>query len=129
MSPDGAVHLELTAGPVADAVARRVIGAVGAQGTLPIDRIHDALIAIDMLLDAVVADRLHLSVTPRAPGLEIAIGPVDAGQAERIVGEASEIGAVLRGLTDRVWTDPSTSPAAVTVCVAIGAGTPAATPA
>ena len=76
MTRNGEIEVHLTAGPIADAVLRRLVGAVAAQGELPIDRIHDATLIVDSLLGALATDRVSAVLQPHKHGLEISIGPL-----------------------------------------------------
>ena len=101
------IEVHLTAGPIADAVLRRLVSAVAAQGEVPIDRIHDATLIVDALLGALATDRVSAVLIPLERGIEIAIGPLLDGEGTRILDatELPDLGSVLHGLSDRVWID------------------------
>lgn len=112
MTTSARIDLEVTAGPIADAVVRRVIAAGAAQSRLPIDRINDAILAIDALLGALAAPRVTISIVPLDEGIDVAIGPTDDHEAARILGDMDPggVGAVVHGLSERVWLDGDGEP-------------------
>lgn len=107
MSEHARIDLEVAAGPIGDAVIRRVVAAGAAQSRLPIDRINDAILAVDALLGALAAARLCVTIIPLGAGIDIAIGPTDPEEAERLLNGAAAggVGVVVRGLSERVWID------------------------
>ncbi len=115
------VEVHLTAGPIADAVLRRLVSAVAAQGDLPIDRIQDATLIMDSLLGAIATDRVSALLMPLERGIEIAIGPLPDGEGSRILSatELPEVGSVVHGLSDRVWIDTQRGPQEY-LCVLVG---------
>ena len=121
MSDVGEIEVTLTAGPVAAAVLRRVVGAVAAQAELPIDRIQDATLVMDTLLGALAADKVSAVFVPREQGIEIAVGPLMDGEGARLLSqiELPDPGPIVRGLSDRVWIDGEGRPQEY-VCVLIG---------
>ena len=117
------IEVHLTAGPIADAVLRRLVSAVAAQGEVPIDRIHDATLIMDSLLGALATDRISAVLMPLEHGIEIAIGPLVDGEGTRILDatELPELGSVVQGLSDRVWIDTRRGPQEY-LCVRVGQG-------
>lgn len=104
---DGRIEVQLAAGRIADSVLRRIVGAVAAQGELPIDRIHDATLITDAVLGALATDRVTAVLTPHERGIEVAVGPLEEGEGLRILNAAElpEVGSVIHRLSDRVWID------------------------
>jgi hypothetical protein len=104
----GDVIVRVAAGRVGDAVLRRMIGAIGAQADLPIERIQDATLIVDAILDGTTADPIAAVLGRSDDGLEIAIGPLADGEGERMLeeGGSPEIGSVVAALADRAWIDP-----------------------
>lgn len=115
------IGVQLTAGPIADAVLRRLVSAVAAQGEVPIDRIQDATLIMDSLLGALETDRISAVLMPLERGIEIAIGPLVDGEGNRILDatELPELGSVVHGLSDRVWIDTQRGPQEY-LCVRVG---------
>lgn len=121
MTKAGQISVHLTAGPIADAVLRRLVGAVAAQGDLPIDRIHDATLIMDSLLGALATERVSARLLPCERGIEMAIGPLADREATRILNatELPELGSIVHGLSDRVWIDTRPGPQEY-LCVLVG---------
>jgi hypothetical protein len=121
MTSDDQIEVHVTAGPIADAVLRRLVSAVAAQGEVPIDRIHDATLIMDSLLGALATDRVSAVLMPLQRGIEIAIGPLQDGEGARILDATAlpELGSVVRGLGDRVWIDTQRGPQEY-LCVLVG---------
>jgi hypothetical protein len=101
----GRIDVEVTAGPIADAVIRRVVAASAAQSRLPIDRINDAVLAADALLGALATSFVSVTLVPLDEGIEVSIGPTSDREAQQILDEMHPggPGAVVRGLSERVW--------------------------
>ena len=118
------IEVHLTAGPIADAVLRRLVSAVAAQGEVPIDRIHDATLIMDSLLGALATDRIAAVLMPLEHGIEIAIGPLVDGEGSRLLDatELPELGSVVHGLSDRVWIDTRPGRPQEYLCVRVGQG-------
>ncbi len=116
MSAPNPVTVTVDAGPIADAVLRRVVGAVAAQSRLPIDRLRDAALVIDTILGTLASDEISALFTSHEQEIQIAVGPVSADEAARLLRptEFPESGAILHGLGDRVWVDDAR------VCVVVG---------
>ncbi len=127
MTRPGQIEVHLTAGPVADAVLRRLVSAVAAQGELPIDRIHDAALITDALLGALATERVSALLVPHERGVEIAVGPLLEGEGARILTETEhpELGSIVHGLSDRVWVDAQRGPREY-LCVLVGRSAPRA---
>lgn len=120
---DADVTVQVAAGRVGDAVLRRLIGALGAQADLPIERIQDATLIVDAILGGIAADPVSATISRRDGGLEIAIGPLAVGEGERMLDDSSspETGSVVAALADRAWIDRDGG-AGVRMCVTVGRG-------
>lgn len=101
--------------PLAEAVLRRVAGAMAAQVDLPIDRVSDTILAVEAAV-ASVADAVVTSIVSLGgDSIEVRIGPMGDDVARDFdATELPALGAVLRGLTDRAWLDQSD------VCITVG---------
>lgn len=111
------VVLTVTAGPYADAILRRVTRAMATQADLPIDRVQDAALAADGILDCVVPTRVVSRLRVDGNAIELRVGPVDSHIALEVVGGGashSPIGVILRRLSDRLWMDQNE------LCIRIG---------
>ena len=120
---DAEVTVRVAAGRVGDAVLRRMIGALGAQADLPIERIQDATLIVDAILSSIAADPISATISRRESGLEIAIGPLAGGEGERMLddGSSPETGSVVGALADRAWIDRDGGAGAY-LCVMVGRG-------
>lgn len=120
---DADVTVHVAAGRVGDAVLRRLIGALGAQADLPIERIQDATLIVDAILGGIAADPISATISRREGGLEIAIGPLAVGEGERMLddGSSPETGSVVAALGDRAWIDRDGG-AGVCMRVTVGRG-------
>lgn len=115
-----AIELTVAAGPLADAVVRRVTSAIAAQVDLPVDRIQDAGLAVDSALDCVSAERVHARVISHDGAVELHLGPVDPRSLEGLAAtELPHPGAMLRGVVDAMWVDESAA-GGPTVCFRLG---------
>jgi hypothetical protein len=105
---DGIV-LRVASGPLADAVVRRVVGAVGAQAELPIDRLQDAGLVTDAILDHLDGDQVQIRLGTGTQGLELAVGPLAGGEADQIIDRSRmpDLGSIIERLADRVWIERS----------------------
>jgi serine/threonine-protein kinase RsbW len=100
-----------------DTLARRVLPRVmcvlAARAHFTTDRISDAEMVADALVseafEASTGDHLNVSVTVEPRSLELHVGPLDTGTADRVIASspAEGIGAVIERLTDdrRVASD------------------------
>lgn len=96
-------------GPAAVAVTRRAVAALASRADLAIDRIDDAL----LITDALLADRelqrsgsLNVELTARPGALELRLGPLLAGDAQRLLADAAlpGIGSVIERLATKATT-------------------------
>lgn len=115
------VIVRVAAGRVGDAVLRRMIGAIGAQADLSIERIQDATLIVDAILAGIAADPISAILSRHEHGLEIAVGPLAAGEGERILddGATPETGSIVGALADRAWIDHDRGAGAY-ICVSVG---------
>ena len=121
MTGEAEIVVRVAAGRVGDAVLRRVVGALGAQADLPIERIQDAALIVDAILGGIGADTVSAVVRRDEGRLEIAIGPLADGEADRLLNGrvSAEIGPIIESLADRVWIDLDRGPCAY-MCVTVG---------
>lgn len=105
----GGIVLRVASGPIADAVVRRVVGAVGAQAELPIDRLQDAGLVTDAILDHLDRDHVEMRIGAGDLGLELAVGPLAGGEAARIIDRSRmpDLGSIIERLADRLWVERS----------------------
>lgn len=112
---DGASSLErsrltVQCGPLARVLAGRFVAALGAETKLAFDRVDEAC-----RLAEAVADRcgeltpdgeLQLAVAVHEDRLELSLGPLDVGQAGRVLGADAQLtgGGAIRGLATSVET-------------------------
>jgi serine/threonine-protein kinase RsbW len=103
-------HLSVAAGPLVGPVLARVIAIHASRSDLPIDRVSDALLIADALAARAPAQiengRIAVSVQSMPGRLEIRVGPLRAGGAERLLAGAAlpEGERVVERLADDVQT-------------------------
>jgi serine/threonine-protein kinase RsbW len=91
---------------LARTVLPRVMCVLAARAHFTTDRISDTEIVADALVSEAFApstgDHLNVSVTVEPRSLELRVGPLDSGSAERVIASspADGLGAVLEKLTD-----------------------------
>ena len=89
------------------------MGVLAARRDLSVDRLSDALLVTDALAAAAPTgfadDRVRFSLADRDDGVDLRLGPLENGSAERIRGqlEVPEVGGTLEVLTDRLSVDQS----------------------
>lgn len=86
-----------TAGDAARAVVAELILALGVRITIPVDRLDELSIAVDVLLRAGTGP-LTVQLRPLDGGLEVEVEPVDGARLRRDA-------ATVRGLADRFSSD------------------------
>lgn len=98
---------DVPAGAVAHAVLPRVVGALGAQADLPLDRIHDCVVTVDAMLACVEGDRVIARAGVAIDGIEILIGPLPPTRADGATSPTAlgAPGVVVVALSDRAWID------------------------
>jgi serine/threonine-protein kinase RsbW len=87
-------------------ILARVVGALAARRDLAVDRISDALLLTDAIADAAPGrfanGEVRLALAEGENGLELRLGPMEDGGAERIRNELSvpDVGGTLEALAD-----------------------------
>jgi anti-sigma regulatory factor (Ser/Thr protein kinase) len=87
-------------------ILARVVGALAARRELALDQISDALLLTDAIADAAPGrfrnGEVRLALADREKGLELRLGPMEDGGAERIRAELSvpDVGGTLEALAD-----------------------------
>lgn len=108
-------RLSVAAGPLAGPVLARVVGMLCARAALPLDRLQDAVIVADTVAAHAPAEtldgRLAVSIASGDGTLDMRIGPLHRGGAERLIGRATlpEAGDVIGRLADTVRTESGTA--------------------
>lgn len=86
------VLVEVRPGPMAPGLLGRALGAVAARCDLPMDRLDDALLAVDALCDEAQRDERGLPLRVRVAGLVgelwLHVGPMAPERAQALLGEA-----------------------------------------
>ncbi len=106
-------RLTVAVGPLVGPVLARVVGMHAARAELPLDRFNDAVLVADAIAARAPAfavhDRLPVSVSSGAGRLELRVGPLRSGGAQRILEGAAlpEVGSVIERLTDAVKVTPA----------------------
>ncbi len=94
-------------------VLARVVGALVARRDLPVDRVSDAVLVTDALAAAAPGrfsdGQVRLGLDDRDDGVELRLGPMQPGAAERIRDELQvpEVGGSLEALADELTIDRS----------------------
>lgn len=92
-------------------VLARVVGALAARRDIPVDRLSDAVLLTDAIAAAApgrFADgRVRLDLEDRDEGVELRLGPMEAGAAERVREELAvpDVGGSLESLADELAVD------------------------
>lgn len=87
-------------------ILARVVGALAARRDLAVDRVSDALLLTDALADAAPGHfsngKVRLALAEGEDGLELRLGPMEAGGADRIRSDLSvpDVGGTLEALAD-----------------------------
>lgn len=98
----------VAAGPLVGPVFARTIAIHASRADLPLDRVHDALLLADALAARapihVPDGSVGLTVQSTPGRLEIRVGPLRSGSAERLLAGAAlpEAGRVVERLADKV---------------------------
>jgi len=91
---------------LARAVLPRVLSVLAARAHFSTDRISDAQLVADSLAahapSSLGADRLNLTVSVKVRSLDLCVGPLDAGRADRLIldSDIHGLGPVIEKLTD-----------------------------
>jgi serine/threonine-protein kinase RsbW len=94
-------------------ILARVVGALAARRELALDQISDALLLTDAIADAAPGrfrnGEVRLALADREKGLELRLGPMEDGGAERIRDELSvpDVGGTLEALADEFAVEGS----------------------
>lgn len=89
MADQGPICLEIASADVSGPVLSRVTAFLAARAGLTVDRVSDALLLADTIAaaHAFLEDQpLRVAVSTSEGSLEIILGPLNAGEAERILG-------------------------------------------
>ena len=88
-----ATRVAVAAGPLAGPVLARVVGIGASRADLPVDRLDDALLLADVIAahapSLVPEGRIELTSTSLTGCLELRLGPLRAGGAEKLLDETS----------------------------------------
>lgn len=89
MTEQRSITLTLGAGPVEMAVLSRVGASVAASMDLGIDRVTEAALVLEHIVDIArrrrSGVRINVVFTPVASGLDVRVGPIDPGFARDII--------------------------------------------
>jgi hypothetical protein len=94
-------------------VLARIVGALAARRDLSVDRVSDAVLVTDAIAAAApsrFADgRVKLGFDDREEGIELRLGPMEAGAASQIRDELEvpDVGGSLEVLADELTVDQS----------------------
>lgn len=108
-----ATELTVARAELLEPVLARLVGALAARRELSIERVSDAVLVTDAIADAApgrFADGLvRLGLDESDHGLELRLGPMEAGAAEEIRRqlEVPELGGSLEGLVDEIGVETS----------------------
>jgi hypothetical protein len=110
MSETGSNHAQLTirSEPLVPAVLGRVVGMLAARAQCPIDRLDDAMLVTDAVAahagNHTVEGTLRVTVSTDPDALEMRVGPLNEGGAQRIIRDAElpGVGNVLERVADKV---------------------------
>jgi len=115
--PNGAyensARLRVAAGPLAGPTICRVVSILAGRARCPLDRLDDALLLCDAIIDQAPAHmhdgRIDLEVTVDDSSVELRVGPLRASGGNAILADAAipGIGNVLTQISDRVAVQPS----------------------
>jgi serine/threonine-protein kinase RsbW len=98
--------LTIAPASLARTVLPRVLSVLAARANFSTDRISDAQLVADSLAahapSSLGADRLSLTVSVKARNLELCVGPLGAGRADRLIldSDVHGLGPVIEKLTD-----------------------------
>jgi serine/threonine-protein kinase RsbW len=106
-------RLRVSAGPLAGPTICRVVSILAGRASCPLDRIDDALLLCDAIIDQAPAHvpdgRIPLEISVDAGSMELRLGPLAADAGQAILAEAAipGIGNVLTQVSDRVSVQPA----------------------
>jgi serine/threonine-protein kinase RsbW len=108
-SGDG-TEVAIASGPLVGPVLRRVVGMLAARADLPLDRLDDAVLVADVVASrasAFAPETVTVRLQPGDRTLWLRVGPLEAGGAQALLGEAAvpDVGSVILKLADEVHVD------------------------
>jgi anti-sigma regulatory factor (Ser/Thr protein kinase) len=105
-SSSGATEIAIGRAELIGPVLARIVGALAARRDFPVDRVSDAILLTDAIA-AAVPDKfangtVRLALAERDEGLELRLGPMEAGAADQIRKQLDvpEVGGSLEALAD-----------------------------
>ncbi|CAB4868637.1 unannotated protein [freshwater metagenome] len=113
MSDEQRITLTVRRGPLAGPVLTRLVAMAGSRSELPVDRLDDALLIAEALTSDGAAfgpdGRLSVEACSRDGVLELRVGPLAAGDANRLLdaGNLPGAGAVIARLATGALAEPS----------------------
>jgi hypothetical protein len=108
--PGADTELSVASGPLVGPVLRRVVGMLAARADLPLDRLDDAVLVADVIASrasAYAPESVNVQLAPGDRTLWLRVGPLRAGGAGALLGEAAvpDVGSVILKLADEVHVD------------------------
>jgi serine/threonine-protein kinase RsbW len=94
-------------------VLARVVGVLAARRDLSVDRVSDAVLVTDAIAAAAPSrfddGRVELGLDERSDGIDLRLGPMEAGAAAHILEELQvpDVGGSLEGLADELTVEES----------------------
>jgi serine/threonine-protein kinase RsbW len=104
--------VSVAAGGLVGPIVSRVISILAARADLSVDRLSDAVLIADAIADHAPDDfvegRIQIAIQDAEGAIEVGIGPLREGAADRILRamELPAVGASLRTLADEVEVEP-----------------------
>lgn len=92
----------------AERILRRVLGVIGAQVDMSVERLMEALLVVELAarhgLRHLVGERVEVRVTPGNASFELRIGPLEPGGVRRVVEDSDlpAVGSVVERLAEHV---------------------------
>ncbi len=114
LGTDGDTQVTVATGPLVGPVLRRVVGMLAARADLPLDRLDDAVLVADVVAcraPPYAGEAVRVRLTAGERILWMRVGPLRAGGAEALLGEAAgaQVGSVILKLADEVHVDTEDS--------------------
>jgi anti-sigma regulatory factor (Ser/Thr protein kinase) len=104
--PESTIAVTVAPSALARAVLPRILSVLAARANFSTDRISDAQLVADSLAahapDSLGADRLTMTASVQGRSLELCVGPLRAGRANRLIldSDVDGLGPVIEKLTD-----------------------------
>ena len=104
--PESTIAVTVAPSALARAVLPRILSVLAARANFSTDRISDAQLVADSLAahapDSLGADRLTMTASVQGRSLEVCVGPLRAGRANRLIldSDVDGLGPVIEKLTD-----------------------------